>query len=122
MSLDEPTDASAFIAVLLAFLSMTDLAATLPAATISGDGETATREYWLANVPVRLTFLFALTGYAYLFKEGGLLGSAEGLVDSVGGPAENLQNSLVFSFGFLEIAVWFWVGASRSPLWMLRRC
>jgi hypothetical protein len=101
---------------------MTDLAATLPAATISGDGETATREYWLANVPVRLTFLFALTGYAYLFKEGGMLGSPEGLVDSVGGPAENLQNSLVFSFGFLEIAVWFWVRARWTPLQMLCLC
>jgi hypothetical protein len=98
---------------------MTDLAATLPAATINGDGETATREYWLANVPVRLTFLFALTGYAYLFKEGGMLGNPEGLVDSIGGPAENLQNSLVFSFGFLEIAVWFWVSASWSRPRML---
>jgi hypothetical protein len=96
---------------------VTDLAATLPTATINpGDGEHATREYWLANVPIRLTFLFALTGYVYLFKEGGMLGVPEGLVESIVGPGDNLQNSLVFSFGFLEIAAWFWVRADLKPL------
>lgn len=69
--------------------------------------------YWLSNVPVRLTFFFGLSGYVYLFKEGGVFGSAAGSWRnaSVGEP---LQNSLVFAFGFFEIAIWFWVSQVLS--------
>lgn len=63
-------------------------------------------EYWISNVQVRLMFLFSLTGYVYLFKEGGMFGPKALQNTSIGEP---LQNSLVFTFGFMEIAVWFWV-------------
>jgi hypothetical protein len=84
--------------------------------------ENAALEYWLANVPVRLTFFFGLTGYVYLFKPGGLLGSAAlATGGGGGGVGEPLQNSLVFTFGFAEIAAWFWVGSSRTSLCGPRR-
>jgi hypothetical protein len=54
-------------------------------------------EFWGAQAPVRLLFLFVLTGYTYTFKEGGL---SEG---------NTLNNSIMFTWGFLEMAAWFWV-------------
>lgn len=66
-------------------------------------------QYWLAVIPTRLMFLFTVTGYTYLFKEGGLFGSAPGAKASMG---ETLQNSLVFTWGFMETAAWFWVFTS----------
>ena len=100
-SLDTPSDASAFIAVLLGFLGLVDL-------TAASMQERVSLEYWLSNVPVRLLFLFGLTGYVYLFKEDGIFGQP-GLSFKRAGPGETLRNSLVFSFGFFEIATWFWV-------------
>jgi hypothetical protein len=63
-------------------------------------------EYWLSNVPMRLTFFFGLTGYVYLFKEDGMFGSGNPAKLGIGEP---LQNSMVFAFGFFEIGLWFWV-------------
>lgn len=87
--------------MLLALLGIADL-------TAASMEESFALHYWLSNVPVRLAFLFGLTGYVYLSKEGGVFGSAVGSWRnaSIGEP---LQNSLVFTFGFLEVAVWFWV-------------
>ena len=63
-----------------------------------------TREsYWGTQTPVRLTFLFGLTGYAYAFKQGGMFGG------SGGGVGAHLQNSVIFAFGFVELTVWFWI-------------
>jgi len=56
-----------------------------------------------------LTMLFGITSYAYLFKEGGLLGSHSLGTHSIGEP---LQNSLVFTWGFVETAMWFWIFTS----------
>jgi hypothetical protein len=93
--MDSPSEASAYIAVLLVFLGLSDLtAASLPALPAL--------EYWLGNVPVRLTVLFALTAYSYLCKEGGMLGAATGV-------GANLCNSWVFSWAFMELMVWYWV-------------
>jgi hypothetical protein len=64
--------------------------------------------YWGAQNPVRLVFLFALTGYTFLFKEGGMFGPARGLGRSLG-PGSYLKNSVVFSWGFIELSVWFWI-------------
>lgn len=98
--MDKPNEASAFIAILLAFFGLSDLTAAsleaLPAL-----------EYWLANVPVRLTVLFAVTAYSYLFKDDGMLGPA-------GGPGRYLCNALVFTWGFVELMVWFWVSFCRN--------
>lgn len=100
-SLDKPTEASAFIGILLAFIGLADL-------TAASMEESVAIEYWLSNVPVRLMFLFGLTGYVFLFKEDGIFGSSSSSITkaSLGEP---LQNSLVFTFGFFEIAAWFWV-------------
>ena len=99
-SLDKPNEASAFIAVLLAFIGLADLTAA------SLDEETAL-QYWSSNVPMRLIFLFGLTGYVYLTKDDGVFGSK---LFSQAGAGEPLRNSMVFSWGFVETAVWFWVG------------
>lgn len=97
--MDKPSEASAFLALILAFLGISDL-------TAASMEEGIAIQYWLANVPVRLTFLFVVTGYVYLFKENGVFGSGSAAKASIGEP---LQNSMVFSWGFMEIAVWFWV-------------
>jgi hypothetical protein len=96
--MDKPSEASAFIAVLLAFLGIADL-------TGASLEELAALEYWLANVPARLAFLFSITAYAYTFKEGGIFGPTT----ATGGTGELLQNGLVFTWGFFELAAWFWV-------------
>ncbi|TKA22468.1 hypothetical protein B0A50_08011 [Salinomyces thailandicus] len=98
-TMDKPSEASAFLALILAFLGISDL-------TAASMEEGIAIQYWLANVPVRLTFLFVVTGYVYLFKENGVFGSGSAAKASIGEP---LQNSMVFSWGFMEIAVWFWI-------------
>ncbi|KAK0354003.1 hypothetical protein LTR91_026648 [Friedmanniomyces endolithicus] len=100
--MDKPSDASAFIAIIIAFLGVSDF-------TAANMSEELALQYWLAAVPVRLLFLFVVTGYVYLFKPGGLLGSATITKASIGEP---LQNSLVFAWGFFELAAWFWVFTS----------
>lgn len=99
--MDKPNEASAFIAVILIFFGIADLSA-------ASLDEIPALEYWLNNVPMRLIFLFGLTAYTYLFKEGGMLGP-EVASGSVG---ELLHNSLVFSWAFFELMAWFWVGIS----------
>ena len=100
-SLDKPSESSAYIAVLLAFLGLADL-------TGASLNEEVALEYWLSNVPVRLTFLFGLTGYTYLFKDDGLFGSRS-VVYHKAGPGELLRNSWIFGWAFMELAAWFWV-------------
>jgi len=71
--------------------------------------------FFISNVPARLLFLFVLTAYIYLTKDDGILGRAS--VVGQAGAGENLRNSMIFAWGFFEIAAWFWVGthmASRS--------
>ena len=93
--MDKTSEASAFIAVLLTFFGLSDLTAAsldaLPAL-----------EYWLANVPVRLTVLFGVTAYSWLFSEGGYLGPTLGA-------GRHLCNSWVFTFAFMELMIWYWV-------------
>ena len=93
--MDKTSEASAFIAVLLTFFGLADLTAAsldaLPAL-----------EYWLANVPVRLTVLFGVTAYSWLFAEGGYLGPTLGA-------GRHLCNSWVFTFAFMELMMWYWV-------------
>lgn len=53
-------------------------------------------------------FLFGLTGYTFLFKDGGVFGGARGIAYSKG-PGSYLRNSVVFSWGFIELSMWFWI-------------
>lgn len=73
--------------------------------------ESAGLDYWLANVPMRIAFLFGVTGYVFLFREDGMFGSGPSLASGVGG---NLQNSMVFTWGFMELAAWFWVWSTGA--------
>lgn len=69
-------------------------------------------EYWGTQTPVRLAFLFVVTGYTYIFKSSGAM-AARGMAYRTGA-GENLKNSLVFTWGFVELAMWFWVSTSYS--------
>lgn len=64
-------------------------------------------EYWGIQTPIRLAFLFGLTGYTYTFKEGGMF--APRTSDYMMSEGNTLNNSVVFTWGFLEMAAWFWV-------------
>ncbi|KAK6436696.1 hypothetical protein LTR95_007117 [Oleoguttula sp. CCFEE 5521] len=120
----KPSEPSAFVAILLSLFAVSDF-------TAAGLDQLVALEYWLANVPVRLAVLFAVTGYSWLGREGGYLGPApvEGLAGfTVGlgsgglkggmgmGVRESVCNSLVFSWGFFEMCAWFWVSANTSLL------
>ncbi|KAF2683399.1 hypothetical protein K458DRAFT_418996 [Lentithecium fluviatile CBS 122367] len=96
----KPSATTAFIAVLLAFLGVSDLT------SLSLSDELA-ESYWGTQTPVRLTFLFAVTGYSYLFKDGGVLANSGRKYTVNAG--DHLKNSIVFTWGFLELAALFWV-------------
>lgn len=59
---------------------------------------------------MRLSFFFVVTAYTYVFKAGGM-GSA--WVNKSGvhtpGAGDELKNSVVFTWGFVEVICWFWV-------------
>lgn len=67
-------------------------------------------EFWGTQTPVRLTFLFGLTGYTYMFKEGGMF--APRGMDYRTSAGAGLNNSIIFTWGFLELAAWFWVSCT----------
>ncbi|KAF2702928.1 hypothetical protein K504DRAFT_393570 [Pleomassaria siparia CBS 279.74] len=95
-----PSPSNGFTAILLLFLGLTDLTAL----SLSDE---VRESYWGTQTPVRLLFLFVLTGYSYTFKEGGIFarqGSAY-----VFNAGDELKNSVVFTWGFVEMAAWFWV-------------
>lgn len=96
----KPSAATAFLAVLFAFVGISDLASLSLHEQISD-------EYWGLQAPVRLLFLFGLTGYTYAFKEGGLFG-AKG-VDFRASTGASLNNSIIFTWGFIEVGIWLWV-------------
>ena len=93
---------TAFVAVLLAFLGVSDLVA------VSLEDEVA-REYWGSIIPVRLIMLFGLSGYTYLFREGGMLGPKTKIWGARSSPGDYLKNSMMFTWSFMEMVLWFWV-------------
>lgn len=107
-SLSTPSPASTLAALFLALLAIADL-------TSSGLPEEVGSHYWSNQAPVRLAFFFAVTGYSYAGKPGGLWGG--GKLGKGGG--EVLCNSVVFTWGFLEMLWWFWVSdcVCLSPFW-----
>ncbi len=73
-------------------------------------------QYWGSQAPVRLLFFFMMIGYTYLFKPGGVM-AAKGDHGKayVGGAGDELKNSVVFTWAFVEMMCWFWVSnGSRS--------
>ncbi|GAB7344009.1 hypothetical protein MBLNU457_1937t1 [Dothideomycetes sp. NU457] len=101
---NKPTETTALTAVVLAMAGVSDLvSASLP--------EITALEYWISQVPVRLTLLFGFTGYIWLFKDDGMFGSASGTIGRLGqqGPGHLLKNDLMFTIGFMEVCAWFWV-------------
>lgn len=110
---NKPSEVAAFAGLILGLFAISDLvAASLP--------EITALEYWISAVPVRLLALFGVTGYTYLFKDGGILGNPEGPGMSANAsfasalkrtrtPGELVRNNLVFGAGFVELTMWFWV-------------
>ncbi|KAL7273223.1 hypothetical protein RUND412_003943 [Rhizina undulata] len=86
--------ATNILGVMFIFLGLSDFVA------LNSKDELA-RGYWDVHAPFRLCFFFALTTYTYLFRP------KRGVVRA--GTGEPLKNSLVFSWGFLEIIMWFWI-------------
>ena len=86
--------------MLFAFLGLSDL-------TALSLSEEACESYWGTQTPVRLAFLFGITGYSYWSKEGVVATKGSGLQTRYAG--QHLKNSVVFSWGFMELSVWFWV-------------
>ncbi|KAL9063542.1 MAG: hypothetical protein Q9157_008187 [Trypethelium eluteriae] len=102
-TLDAPSDATAFVAIILAFLGLSDF-------TAASIRDELALSYWSSQLPVRLFFLFFVTGYTYLFKRGPeTFGEA---IKHTSGPADGLKNSLVFTWGFMEVTTWFWIYTS----------
>ncbi|KAK8254967.1 increased loss of mitochondrial DNA protein 1 [Phyllosticta capitalensis] len=104
----KPSSATAFAAIFLALLGVSDLLA------VSMDEEIAF-PYWANQIPTRLLFLFGLTSYSYFFKPG---------LSFAPSPGDFLKNRVVFAWGFFECTMWFWVclGSIRRDKWCVARC
>jgi hypothetical protein len=97
---NKPSAATAFIAILFAFLGFSDL-------TALSLHEDVFDQFWGLQAPMRLLFLFGLTAYCYIFKEGGMF-APKGMDFRMSAGA-SLNNSIIFTWGFLEVSAWFWV-------------
>lgn len=62
-------------------------------------------EYWSSQAPVRALFFFVLTGYVYVFKADPNTIRSFKSRQTVGA---QLENGLVFTWGFVEVLIWFW--------------
>jgi hypothetical protein len=65
--------------------------------------------YWGTQLPVRLLFLFSVTGYTYMSRPSPStlpFGTGKFAPSS---PADNLKNGLVFTWAFTETVFWFMV-------------
>ncbi|KAF2854566.1 hypothetical protein T440DRAFT_415919 [Plenodomus tracheiphilus IPT5] len=100
---NKPTAATAFLAVLFAFIGLTDLTAL----SLSDE---VFDQFWGTQTPVRLVFLFSLTGYAYMSKEGGMF--APRTHDYAMSSGATLSNSIIFTWAFFELVIWFFVYTS----------
>ncbi|KAL1304877.1 hypothetical protein AAFC00_003800 [Neodothiora populina] len=100
---NKPTEATALCALVLIFLSVSDLlAASLPTRSAL--------EYWTTVTPVRLLLLFLMTAYIYLTSSSSSLAdSAFGSLKSTRWPGDAIKNNLCFTMGFVESMTWFWI-------------
>ncbi len=69
---------------------------------------------------MRLLFFFIVTAYVYAFKPGGviLMGTEFGTKKGQGVKSgwDDLKNSVVFTWGFVEMVLWFWVSFGEGLL------
>lgn len=96
-SLSSPNPAAAIAALFLAFLGIVDL-------TAAGLPDVPFHEHWGAQAPVRVAVLLALNGWIYLTKP-----EDQWSFKASKSPLDELKNGLVFSWGFVELIVMFWV-------------
>jgi hypothetical protein len=64
-------------------------------------------QYWGTQLPVRLLFLFGLTGYTYMFRGDSNLPLGRGNLGL--SPEDTLKNGLVFTWAFIETVFSFMV-------------
>ncbi|KAL8843580.1 MAG: hypothetical protein Q9170_000084 [Blastenia crenularia] len=97
-SLLSTSPSTAFAAIIIALIGLIDFTAcSLP--------EEIASIFWGSQAPIRCAFFFALTGYAYAFKpEGPIRGASK-----KESPWDDLHNSVVFTWSFLEMICWFWI-------------
>jgi hypothetical protein len=98
---NKATPVTAFLAVVLTFLALSDFTAVSISAPLAV-------EYWSSITPLRLVFLFPFTAYIYLFKAGGYADTSGKYYKTR--PVDQLMNSFTFTWAFLELMMWFWVG------------
>jgi Increased loss of mitochondrial DNA protein 1 len=92
-SFETPSEPTSFLAVLFAFLGVSDLVA-------ASSNEEIAIFYWGNQAPIRLMFFFALTAFSYVANASGSAGLA------------GLKNNVVFTWGFIETVTWFWIFTS----------
>jgi len=85
--------------MIFALLGLSDLTATALPDEIGNS-------YWGTQAPVRLSFFFLVTGYSWVTKPGGLF-SRVTLAERYA-QVGLLNNSVIFTWAFLETMVWFW--------------
>lgn len=106
-TLSTPSPALAIASLSFAILGCADLTAT-------NLDEQVSSFYWSSQAPVRLAFFLGITGYSYMWKPaGGVLSEIGGARVGVGKQGSFLGgmlcNSVVFTWAFVEMLMWFWV-------------
>ena len=110
-SLSTRSAALALASLAFGLLGLSDLTATNLHEEIGS-------HYWSSQAPIRIAFFAVITAYSYLYKPtGGALsehGAARPALGKAGGIGALLCNSLVFTWGFVEMLIWFWVSHPSS--------
>ena len=108
-ALSKPSPALALASLIFALLGVSDLTATNLHEEISSF-------YWSSQAPIRFAFFLGISAYSFLWKPAGgalsELGGARKGIRKAGGIGSLLCNSVVFTWGFVEMLVWFWVSLS----------
>ncbi|KAL0633429.1 hypothetical protein Q9L58_007682 [Maublancomyces gigas] len=85
--------ATSILGIMFIFSGISDL-------VVVSSYEEVSRGYWDAQAPFRMAFFFFLTAYTYVLRPG------RGNTDISINP---LKNSLVFTWAFVEVIMWFWI-------------
>jgi hypothetical protein len=118
-SFSVPSAPLAFCSLVLALFGLSDfVSATSLAGADAYEGGLSTA-YWSSQALVRLLFFFGISGYVYIGRpeHGTHLGDigmeaedlAGGLMGAEKTGTDLIKNSVVFTWAFLEMLLWFWV-------------